>query len=479
MDLEKADNVARSPVSRKRVLGIAVVAAALLIVSVVACESQRTDRPGETATPPENDVPTTRSAEPFSGIDTPGASLNRIAYVGNDGNLFTVNPDGTDVSKLTNTDLRVGPAGPVLGQTAQTQLFYAWPTWSPDSSKIAASLVAVSGNDARLSVEVIDVADGGSTRVYTNQPNTPSIARGAPHYLYWTPDSAKITFLAAEPTVLTLFAAAADGSVPATGVLSGSPLYFSFSTEGEAVVFHLGEELLKSTYVQGEFGVPENIGSAGYGFKTPAVSPDGSRFAYAAQDMASGSQALFVGNLENPSNEARAVADLGPSSALVWSPAGTHVAAAESLATTSQIYDRMVLVTGDGANSRIAVSEPFLSFFWSPTGDKIVYVAFDQIAQTFTWKYLDVAGGEPVKMIEFVPSVDFLTLLTFFDQYALSNSVWSPDGTQILFSGTTDAGGVRRNGSSPNVDHVYVIDVKEGSVPREIAASPLAVWSWR
>ena len=133
--------------------------------------------------------------------------MNRIAYVGNDGNLFTINPDGTDISQLTNTDLRVGPAGPVLAQTAQTQLFYAWPTWSPDSSKIAASLVAVSGNDVRLSVEVIDVADGGSTRVYTNQPNTASIARGAPHYLYWAPDSAKITFLAAEPTVLTLFSA--------------------------------------------------------------------------------------------------------------------------------------------------------------------------------------------------------------------------------------------------------------------------------
>ena len=175
---------------------------------------------------------------------------------------------------------------------------------------------------------------------------------------------------------------------------------------------------MSSTYAQGEFSRPESIGSAGFGFKTPAVSPDGSRFAYAAQDMASGSEALFIGDPKAPQDQARAVADLGPSSALAWSPAGTHVAAAESLATTSQIYDRMILVSSDGAASRIAVSEPFLSFFWSPTGEKIVYVAFDQIAQTFTWKYLDVAGGEPIKMIEFVPSVDFLTLLTFFDQYA-------------------------------------------------------------
>ena len=405
--------------------------------------------------------------------------MNRIAYVGNDGNLFTVNPDGTDVSKLTNTDLRVGPAGPVLAQTVQTQLFYAWPTWSPDSAKIAASLVVVSGDDVRLSVEVIDVTDGESIRVYTNEPNTASIARGAPHYLYWAPDSAKVTFLAAEPTALTLFAAHADGSAPAAGVLSGSPLYYSFSAEGEVVVFHLGEELLRSSYVQGEISPPENIGAAGFGFKTPALSPDGSRVAYAARDAASGSQALFLGDPKAPVDQAKAVADLGPSSAVVWSPTGAHLAAAESLAATSQIYDRMILVSSDGAVARIVVSEPFLSFFWSPTGDKIVYVAFDQIDQTFTWKYVEVDGGDPVKMVEFVPSVDFLTLLTFFDQYGLSNSIWSPDGTQILFSGTTDAGGVRRNGSSPNVDHVYVIDVKEGSVPREIAASPLAVWSWR
>ena len=479
MDLKKADNVAGSPVSWQRSLGMAAVAAVLLAISATACENQRMDRVSETAAPQEKDVPTTRPAEPFSGIDTPGVSLNRIAYVGNDGNLFTINPDGTEVSKLTTTDLRVGPSGPVLAQTAQTQLFYAWPTWSPDSAKIAASLIAVNGNDVRLSVEVIDVSNGESTRVYTNQPNTSSIARGAPHYLYWTPDSARITFLAAEPSTLTLFAADPSGSSPAANVISGSPLYFAFSSHGEVAVFHLGEELLRSTYVSGEIGAQENIGSAGYGFKTPAVSPDGGRFAYAARDLASGSEALFIGDPKGSPDQARAVTDLGPSSALVWSPAGTHLAAAESLATASQIYDRMILVSGDGASTRIAVNEPFLSFFWSPTGDKIVYVAFDQIEQTFTWKYVEVEGGEPIKMIEFMPSGDFLTLLTFFDQYALSNSIWSPDGTQILFSGTTDAGGVRRNGSSPSVDHVYVIDVKEGSVPREIAASPLAVWSWR
>ena len=40
--------------------------------------------------------------------DGRGMAVNRIAYTGSDGNIFTINPDGTDSRRLTTTDLRVG-----------------------------------------------------------------------------------------------------------------------------------------------------------------------------------------------------------------------------------------------------------------------------------------------------------------------------------------------------------------------------------
>ena len=88
-----------------------------------------------------------------------------------------------------------------------------------------------------------------------------------------------------------------------------------------------------------------------------------------------------------------------------------------------------------------------------------------------TWKYVDRAGGGPLELVDFLPSPEFLTLLFFFDQYAYSNSVWSPDSSQITFSGILGGTGLSQNGSTPEEFKVYVMDIQESTVPREIATS--------
>jgi TolB protein len=57
-------------------------------------------------------------------------------------------------------------------------------------------------------------------------------------------------------------------------------------------------------------------------------------------------------------------------------------------------------------------------------------------------------------------------LLPYFDQYALSHRLWSPDGTSILLP-LVDAGGH---------DLVAVLPA-DGSDPRPIANGPKAFWS--
>ena len=81
--------------------------------------------------------------------------------------------------------------------------------------------------------------------------------------------------------------------------------------------------------------------------------------------------------------------------------------------------------------------------------------------------------------MEYTPSAESLTMFSFFDQYAYSNSVWSPDSSQIVFSGTISTPDPRRNGATPEEDKVYVLDLREGAAPREIATSRFAVWSWK
>ena len=96
--------------------------------------------------------------------------VDRITYVNPQGDLFTISPDGTGRSRLTREAL-VGEdvAGGPLARSLHLKKFYAWPTWSPDGTKIAVSQVQVVNNETEMSIQVIDVMDGRVATVYTNE----------------------------------------------------------------------------------------------------------------------------------------------------------------------------------------------------------------------------------------------------------------------------------------------------------------------
>ena len=106
-------------------------------------------------------------------------SVDRIVYVGTGGDLFTIKADGTDPQQLTgNNQLRADQPEPLepaepqepgarriaaafLSQTLNFSQFYAWPTWSPDGTKLAVSRVQVlSEREATVSILVIDAITG-------------------------------------------------------------------------------------------------------------------------------------------------------------------------------------------------------------------------------------------------------------------------------------------------------------------------------
>ena len=161
-------------------------------------------------------------------------TVDRIAYIGNDNNVYTINGDGTDRQRLTQLDF-----GPVVRRTSlgfpQVRTsFYAWPTWSPDGQKIAVSRVVTEGTPADgielRSIDLAsDVTNGRETVVFTNTPGAGQVARGAPHYIYWHPDCERVTFLAANPGGLTLYLGPVDGSDDVEEVISGGPLYFTWT----------------------------------------------------------------------------------------------------------------------------------------------------------------------------------------------------------------------------------------------------------
>ena len=399
--------------------------------------------------------------------------VDRIAYIGSDDNLYTINKDGSDPRRLTG-ERRLSTGGVLHARELQSQVFYTWPTWSPDGTKIAASQVIAEEDSVVVSLQTIDVDTGGLTRIYDNEPDaSPLIAQGVPHYIYWSPDGSRLTFIASTAEGLTLFASDPQEKDPPVPVKAKGPIYFNWSNDGRSLLLHSGQDLMVAQ-VEGSL-VPLGLGLEGDGFRAPAWLSDGDRIVYVSQ--ASGTNNLYVADTQSEGSS-KAIAQVDDYVAFLRSPISDEVAVAEGPGGSDLLYNQLTIVDVEDASQRVLVEERFLAYFWAPDGEKIAYVTVDSRSQGFTWKVVPARGGPPETLAQFAPSQELFTLLLFFDQYAYSNSVWSPDSTQMVFTGTLSRESTRRNGGSSDEDKVFVLNIDGGSPPLEIASGSLAFWSW-
>ena len=481
----------------KSVNGLRLIGAAVTLAGLIACAGAPSLNPDATAATATPTVPTSASPASRAGSGT-GAlqdlSVDRIAYIGPYGDLFTINPDGSDERRLTGvSQVRSRPSDPAgPASPSDTAAFfqvqdldfnesYAWPTWAPDGSRLAVSRVQITPNRSlEVSVQVIDAITGVSRIVYDN--DVPGlIADGSPHYLYWSPDGELLSFLATTRQGLTLFAVNPDTSDGAIALERGAPLYYSWSGSGQALIVHSREDvkLLHRPFLGDS---AQHLTNA-VGFRTPAFSPSGDRWAYSTGD-ATGS-VVHVGEGGNSAG-ANNVLETGPLVAFMWSPDGQTLAVADNPDPQGRIYNRIQLLTADGGNLRTVVEESLLAFYWAPDGQRLAWVGVDAEEQVFEWKVVSAshdsedAGEDDAsrELFRFRPSGEVFTMLSFFDQYAYSHSPWSPDGTRLVVAGSEGPVAERRNGHTPTGASIYVLDAVGDAPPTEIAQGNVAFWSW-
>jgi len=378
--------------------------------------------------------------------------------------------------------------GSLMAQTLSPSTFYAWPTWSPDGTKLAASMVRASGDrTAEVSVHILEATTGRTSAAYENE--VPAlIADGVPHYFYWSPDSQSLAFIASTPQGLTLFVADSDverqtGGQP-LALDRGAPLYFSWAKDGSSLALHSGPDV---KLVQRPFDsfLTRQIASTG-GFRAPAFSPDGKWLAYMV--VGNTGSALFVAEAADPSNAHR-ISEAGIFAAFMWSPDGTRLAVAEQSDPGAFVFEGLRVLfldfgstEGPKVGSEVNIAqEPLLAFYWSPDADKIAWVSVDAGERMFEWKIASSGGseGDSVRrLLRFQPSNDVFTMFTFFDQYAYSHSPWSPDGTHLVVAGSLDSAIGGSDGQSPSGSRIYVLDTSGVEPPRDIGPGILAFWSW-
>lgn len=372
---------------------------------------------------------------------TPLVPGNRIVVQSFNGNIFTVNPDGSNRVNLT-TDARRGRQ-------------YQQPTWSPTAESVAFARVDALGN--RVLAALVTAVHDGSSRAELAVPFPP-------FYLNWSPTGSQIAFLSnwmglEGPSMALRLYDVANNSVDT--LAEGSPYYFSWSPDGANLLAHIGENRLEIQSAQGERTALMNTAA---GFGAPQWASDGDRIVYAVEDGLG--QNVVIDSAEGGSPSV--VTDFDERISFGLSPTGDRLAYVLT-PTASQVNTLGPLYVTDIATRRTRelTGGPVWAFFWSPDGAKLAWLAIDQSTGRLWLRWQVWDGAKSTTYARFLPTRVFLErYLAFSDQYAQSMRIWSPDSSRFVYTGTDE-------NERPGV----WVQSLEGGAPDWIAAGVFAAWS--
>jgi Tol biopolymer transport system component len=348
----------------------------------------------------------------------PRSAAQSLLVVGGDRSLTLLGGDG---------------AGRTLAEDVSAELFH-YPSTSRDGSRV----VYISRDPSGTALAALDLASGERVELYRSTGSPPL-------YAAWSPDGRHVSFLATRTGGgLEIYIVPADGSAEAAriGTAAGAS-YFAWRPDGAQLLLHTSGRPSDSRVATFEPGNPEPLSQRddpGF-FQAPAwsedrVGPDGEPTVVASEKQAA---ILFS---RAPGSDHLAYVTVSPSG-----------------------FGALKVVDGAGGEVR-TLSRPDESipgFFWSPDGSQIAYLTFsrgESGAPEFTWHLVGRDGGEVRDLVSFTPSQAFAGLVGYFDAYAISLELWSPDGRSIVY------------GSD---DGVYALDVASGAPTRQ-ADGVLGLW---
>ena len=430
----------------------AVAAAALLLFSLaIAC--------------------TSTSSEP--GLDTEVRPPQRIVFVAPDHAVFTVDKDGSNQQPLLD-NIAVANVSLPFPATARAAggINYFWPTWSPAGDGVAVSRTPGTVSNSPSAIVVASAYSEGLQMVHNAVPGAvTNVANNAPHYVQWSPDRSHLTFLAAGADIrvrgLEMFVVNAQGAGEPHFLASRVPVYHVWTPNSSAVLIHSQEALLRYTVADDRW---EDLGHRSLLYRTPAISPTGDRYAFVTED--SGASALAVWSVAEEALQR--LLDVDQRASFLWSPIDDVLAVTVRSVDNPGLNRGVVLFDLDTGESQTVTDDDVIAFFWSPDGQRRA-IAEHTDGPLLRWLVVAEATSSRVASAPYIPSSDYATLLSFFDQYAYSHSPWSPDSSSLVFAGRVPA---TDQGTPPDLSLVYVLDLDAGEGPGaiDIAEGGLAFW---
>jgi TolB protein len=414
-----------------------VVAFVLVLGSACTSEAEQRDLPDvdvDTTTGPESPA---ASESPDPTVESDVADLTgRLAVLDETGSLVTVNPDGSGEVVLDEVE---------AGRSQVRQ-----PTWSPDGSRVAWVHVEVT-DDENLDTVLATSTDQGT------RPTEATTGSVVPFYLSWDPTSSRIAYLGGREMDIEIGIVEGERG-RGTPLDAGQPYYLSWAPGGDEMLVHVGEDRLERLGLDGSLTtVSDRPGT----FFAPVWTTDGRTFVYALASPRG--QHLVVHAVD-----ARTGDQLLPFDGLlrfVVSPDGRRIAF--HILGDQNAQPLTVIDVRSGETTEI-VEGLTGGFFWSPDGERLLYLVPDPDEEQFWYRWGVWDGTSSFTTTRFVPSLLVVEeYLPFFEQYAQSMSLWSPDGSAFAYPGQNEAGELG----------IWVQSAEPDRAPVLVAEGTFVAWS--
>lgn len=404
----------RSPPFALRWMGVAVLAALVLLTTGCAVPSALTEFEFAVVNADQANQQAAESRRALAAIE---GDVNRLLIVGTDGNIFTMSPTSGNRVELTSG--------------ASARLLFRQPTWNPVGDQIAWTQVRTADDGVENTLITSDI--DGSNRIEVNVPFPP-------FYLSWSPNGERLAYLSnwmrgRTPSMALRLVDLAEETVRARTLAEGQPFYFWWAPDSENMITHIGNERLM---LQTASGQQETLQSTSVGFPAPQWSMDGERLFFAFDDEQA--RRLVVADAtgevqdEITRFDGRVSFTLSPNDqqlAYIVTDESVSAAALGPLYVIDLATQRTIELS----------SEPVFAFFWSPDSTKLAYLSLEETNRGAALRW-NVWDGESRRTLQrFSPSRTFLNeYLVFFDQYAQSMTIWSPDSTAFTYAGSDISG---------------------------------------
>jgi TolB protein len=414
------------------------------------------------------------------GFALAAAPSGAIAYIGIDDQIYYLPQVSAKPECLTcpfeGTQVRREPEFiPVATDSGEPRRrqHYGWPTFSPDGSKLAYSSAVSDSKGREFGLWVYDLRHHTGTQIFKS-------ATERVMYLQWLADGQRLSFLLGEPAGLSLMLAQVQRAAPIRIVMTGMPLYFDWSATADRLVVHTAgsdpeasERVALMSLTETNQHVDKILSHGRSPFMTPCWSPDGKHLAYIANYHVEAN--LVVADADGSHPRSIVSLPVGDNS-FEWLPDSSHIAYSTTIVPHEPVYAGIRLVDTATAASRTLTRDPVAAYFISPNGRYLAYISVPKERPYYWWMLIDLKTGKTSRLTRFLSTDEESISYRFFDQFALSHSIWSPDSSAFVFAGVRLLVEPDQSIGAVPAPSVWVMPI-DGGHPSNLAHGTLAYFS--